>query len=126
MLNIEKYKDEILEELKKWNFNKTLDEVYRKHTGDMCSTNEVILEWLCKEYKEPILDDVEKAYLSAVIKPFRNRVDYIYKGTDGKDKECINIEFDEDDEFPLPYFKEGKMYKNMVVNREYTLEELGL
>ena len=28
-------------------------------------------EWLEEEYKPPILDDVEKAYLSAVIKPFR-------------------------------------------------------
>ena len=27
--------------------------------------------WLEQEYKPPILDDVEKAYLSAVIKPFR-------------------------------------------------------
>ena len=29
-----------------------------------------------EEYKEPVLDDEEKKYLSAVIKPFRGRVKY--------------------------------------------------
>ena len=39
---------------------------------DMCDDT-----W--EEYKEPILTDKEKEYLSAVIKPFRDRVKYIYK-----------------------------------------------
>ena len=32
-----------------------------------------------EEYKEPVLDEKEKEYLSAVIRPFRDRVKYIYK-----------------------------------------------
>ena len=127
MLNIEKYKDEILEELKKWSFNKALDEVYRKHTGDICSINEVILDWLCSEYKEPILDEEEKKYLSAVIEPFRDRIDWIEKVRSINTTECINITYDDTEyEIPFPQFEKGTMYKGMELNREYTLEELGL
>ena len=74
-----------------------------------------------------ILDNVEKKYLSDIIKPFRKRVDYIKKMSDpfGCDKEYIFIKLDEDS-FVLPYFKTGTMYQGMELERAYTLEELGL
>lgn len=74
-----------------------------------------------------ILDDAEKEYLSAVIRPFRKRVDYIMKISDplGYEKEYIFIKLDEDS-FSLPYFKTGTMYQGMDLERAYTLEELGL
>ena len=74
-----------------------------------------------------ILDDVEKRYLSAVIRPFRKRVDSIIKISDplSYDKEYIFIKLDEDS-FSLPYFKIGTMYQGMELERAYTLEELGL
>ena len=74
-----------------------------------------------------ILDDVEKRYLSAVIRPFRKRVDSIIKISDplGYDKEYIFIKLDEDS-FSLPYFEAGTMYQGMELERAYTLEELGL
>ena len=72
---------------------------------------------------KPILDDVEKEYLSNVIKPFRDRVSSISK--DGP-LEYITISLDGDDFAFLPNFEEGKMYKGMETNRRYTLEELGL
>lgn len=74
-----------------------------------------------------ILDDVEKRYLSAVIRPFRKRVDSIMKISDplGYDKEYIFIKLDEDS-FSLPYFKTGTMYQGMELEKVYTLEELGL
>lgn len=74
-----------------------------------------------------ILDDVEKRYLSAVIRPFRKRVDYIMKISDplSYDKEYIFIKLDEDS-VSLPYFKIGTMYQGMELERAYTLEELGL
>ena len=74
-----------------------------------------------------ILDDVEKRYLSAVIRPFRKRVDSIMKISDplGYEKEYIFIKLDEDS-FSLPYFKTGTMYQGMDLERAYTLEELGL
>ena len=74
-----------------------------------------------------ILDDVEKRYLSAVIRPFRKRVDSIIKISDplSYDKEYIFIKLDEDS-FSLPYFKIGTMYQGMELEKVYTLEELGL
>ena len=84
--------------------------------------------WLEQEYKPPILDDVEKAYLSAVIKPFRKRIEYIEKTdnyyVDGK--QFLSIGLVTDDHCYLPFFKKGTMYKGMEANECYTLEELGL
>ena len=79
------------------------------------------------EAKKPILDDVEKRYLSFVIKPFRNRVKYIVKYLIPSDsKEYICIELDNNDTSLLPNFKANTMYKGMKVGKGYTLEELGL
>ena len=87
-----------------------------------------------EEYKEPILDEEEKKYLSAVIKPFRDRVIYIkkidiYLGCNKYD-EYILGELDNKDDvidtFALPYFPKGNMYKGMETNKKYTLDELGL
>lgn len=80
---------------------------------------------------KPILDDKEKEYLSAVIKPFRNRVFYIrkyYFSSDEFIEICVNYYQGGDDHlsFELPLFKKGTMYKGMQSDKEYTLEELGL
>lgn len=80
--------------------------------------------WLEAEYKPPVLDDVEKAYLSAVIKPFREKVGHVKKIDCGK-KEFLKI-YLEDDNIPFPFFTKGTMYKGMECEKEYTLEELGL
>lgn len=73
-----------------------------------------------------ILDDVEKRYLSAVIRPFRKRVDSIMKSSNSCcDKEYIFIRLD-DDFLSLPYFEAGTMYQGMELEKVYTLEELGL
>lgn len=81
-----------------------------------------------------ILDEEEKKYLSAVIKPFRDRVIYICKLEGGECSQFISIKakkYDYDEEnrneyIDLPYFREDTMYVNMEVGKEYTLEELGL
>lgn len=91
--------------------------------GYGCSMKK-LTEWANSEYKEPILDEVEKAYLSAVIKPFRDEVTGILKGDNGS--EFIRISVENDGAFRLPYFKKGSMYKNMKTNKKYKLEELGL
>lgn len=87
-----------------------------------------------EEYKEDILDEKEKEYLSAVIKPFRDRVEYIKKIDmySGWTKEVEYIfgdlgnKDDAVDAFLLPYFPKGTMYKGMETDKKYTLEELGL
>lgn len=85
-------------------------------------------KWLEEEYKPPILDDVEKAYLSAVIKPFREDVECIMKFKRcSTEEEFIHIPMKYNyDNCTLPYFKKGTMYKGMEANKTYTLEELGL
>ena len=77
-----------------------------------------------KEDKKEILDEVEKEYLRAVIKPFRKRMNYIKKSS-YCGAEYIMLDLDDDATF-LPNFKKGKMYKGMIANKKYTLEELGL
>lgn len=79
------------------------------------------------ERKEEILDKVERKYLKGVIRPFRNRVRCIKK------RERLGCDFQEfitiflkDDHIHLPFFKKDTMYKDMKVDKEYTLEELGL
>lgn len=82
--------------------------------------------WLEEEYKPEILTDKEKAYLSAIIKPFGNKKIMI-----GKlrhlfgEEEYIWIDID-GYHFTLPHFKKGEMYKGMELNKFYTSEELGL
>lgn len=80
-------------------------------------------------YKEPILDDVEKKYLSAAIKPFRKKVSYIsklekvYPETD----QFIKIMLINGEYICLPYFtRKSRMYIGMEKWRHYTLQELGL
>ena len=87
---------------------------------------DVFRRWLDSEHIEPILDEAEREYLSAVIKPFRDNVKLIAKADDF-DKSYIFITFvnDADSTMFFPYFKKGTMYKGMS-DKMYTLEELGL
>ena len=83
--------------------------------------------WLEEEYKSPILDDIEKAYLSAIIKPFKKDVKYITKKDFViKAKEYLLIKMHDLSTAALPLFEKGTMYKGMKVDKKYTLEELGL
>ena len=85
------------------------------------------LEWLNQEYKDQILDDVERKYLSAVIKPFRKKISYIRKSKDScKGKKYIKIVLCDGDTMYFPYLANDEMYKGMELDRNYTLEELGL
>lgn len=78
------------------------------------------------EHKEEILDEAEKRYLRSVIKPFRDRVTFISKLHTREDKEFISINLKNGDYIDLPLFKENTMYKKMIINKDYTLKELGL
>ena len=132
----------------KCNFNEirfSSTDTFSGHTFQVLCKNKIIYErtyladtgqkklidffnWLEQEYKPPILDDVEKAYLSAVIKPFRKDVEWIEKieRYDGEN-EFIHITVKRNEDCcELPSFKKGTMYKGMEANKAYTLEELGL
>ena len=81
------------------------------------------------EYKPEILDEAEKRYLRNVIRPFKDKVKYVKKIVffDGDTK--ISIRVEENNKIwyiGFPPFKKDRMYKGMIDDKEYTLEELGL
>lgn len=89
-----------------------------------CDAMEGMIGWLEEEYKPKILTDKEKAYLSAVIKPFREEVETIEKASFEEDEQ-LQIS-DGDTVMAFPCFEKGTMYKGMEEYKYYTLEELGL
>lgn len=91
-----------------------------------CDAMEGMIGWLEEEYVPDILTDKEKAYLSAVIKPFRKDVRYIEKRNFVSETEYIMIGFQNNETLTFPIFEKSKMYKGMEAYKAYTLEELGL
>ena len=79
---------------------------------------------------KPILTEKEKEYLSAVIKPFKNKVNYIVKQQGFKDSEKLSVEFIiiyvDDEKIILPSYDKGTLYKDMKLMEKYTIEDLGL
>ena len=91
MLNIEKYKD-VIPNMKQANIACCVRSLIKgKCIANCKECKKEALEWLTEEYKEPILDEAEKEYLSSVIKPFRGRVNYIYKTSCGEKAYFIRI-----------------------------------
>ena len=128
MLNIEKYKNEIINSTHADLRCCVLSDILHLRCIAKCSEcKKYVVEWLLEEYKEPILDEVEREYLSAVIKPFRNRVTSVRKWFNGIDYQII-ITLDHAGALcQLPRFPLGsEMYKSMEVCKYYTPEELGL
>lgn len=78
------------------------------------------------ERKEEILNEVEKKYLADVVRPFRSKVRSVYKMVSicsNKEFICIQLR---DENFTLPYFEKGTMYKEMQTGKRYTLEKIGI
>ena len=134
MLNIEKYKGIVLKNLDACSIDERLP---RKFINGYCKgfncegCGERVLKWLLEEAKEQVLDDVEREYLSATIKPFRKIIVTVSKHRLNNDFEYITIRVkslkeDEEENMCFPAFKIGTMYKGMELGRKYTLEELGL
>lgn len=86
------------------------------YTGTIEVENGYIVE-------KEILDEKEKEYLSAVIRPFKDRIEFIAKRRMFDDYICIGLN---NEAMSLPYFKKGTMYKGMESYKKYTLKELGL
>lgn len=128
MLNIEKYKDIVLKNLNACDIDtllrgKMVNGYCKGYKCDGCK--ERVLKWLLEETEEPVLDEVERKYLTDVIKPFGHRVSYIVKRKNGSGY-YIAIILNNFDVMNLPYFTRNTMYKGMTVGRQYKLKELGL
>lgn len=84
------------------------------------------------EIETDILYEKEKEYLKSIIRPFKDRVEYIEKKSIGTlyfiaiAIKSIAIDCSIETIY-LPYFEpKSKMYEGMELNKEYTLKELGL
>ena len=80
------------------------------------------------EKSKQILTKEEKEYLENVVRPFRKEIETIISKKVWNDiKEYIYIKLRLwANPVMLPCFDNGTMYKGMELNKEYTLEELGL
>ena len=80
-------------------------------------------------FRRPILDDAEREYLKTILKPFHEKVGYVVKHRDNSEdiysKEYLYIAIGDGD-FTFPSFDSGKMYAGMELDKEYTLDELGI
>lgn len=77
--------------------------------------------------REEILDEIEKRYLTEVIRPFRKRIQFIQKKKEITEiNPYIRIICEDNDKLVFPYITDNSMYKGMEVNKKYTLKELGL
>lgn len=99
-----------------------------------CSDKDFKMMEACIEFaktpiaeREDILNDEEHEYLKAVIRPFRNEIEFIEKdymvGKGNYNHIYLQLKYEC---IKLPKFKTGTMYKNMKLCKKYTLEELNL
>ena len=139
MKNIEKYKEEIKNAfIEQTAIGCATKKSREGNCNDELDCNTCCLKsfnWLLEEYKEPIkpiLTEKEKAYLKNVIEPYGNNTAYVCRFiTETLRKEflsiCINVDENSINSFEIPLIHGLKTwYKNMVLDKEYTLEELGL
>lgn len=79
------------------------------------------------EREEEILDEIEKRYLTEVIRPFKKRIQFIQKRKEITEiNPYLRIVFEDNDKLVFPYITDETMYKGMEVNKKYSLKELGL
>lgn len=128
MLNIEKYKDEILNSSRADLTCCVNDSILGKNCYRTCNEcKKSVMKWLLSEAKEPILDEVERKYLSDVIRPFKKKVVFIAKvPTSVGNGEYVCICTFPHERMFFPAFEKGTMYKGMEDRRHYSLKELGL
>lgn len=131
MLKIEKYKDEIL---RYSGYQHSLvcliyENIMKRNdcTGCCSKCRRETIEWLTSEYEESILTDEEKACLKKIIKSKRDSVIYIRKIAllKGTENEFTNIVIAT--KGTLEAVATSDMpFEGMELEREYSLEELGL
>lgn len=131
MLNIEKYKEEILR-YSGYQYSLVCliyEDIMKKNdcTGCCSKCKRETIEWLTSEYKESILTDKEKACLKKIIKSKRDSVIYISKIVllKGTENEFINIVIATKDSLEGVAIPDMP-FEGMKLEREYSLEELGL
>ena len=130
MLNAEKFRDEIFDNDNNLICDKLRDVFFRETKENQFKSLGKVVRWLLSEYKEPILDEVEREYLSAVCRPYKMET-ICKKPTLSKESQWLEICTYNTDlngyvYINLPYFKANTMYKGMELGKAYTPQELGI
>lgn len=110
---------------------------YYSETEDSWVTSNKLLPMLLQgeisiiKVEQPILDNIEKKYLSSIIKPFRDRIVWVrkFESPNNENLEFIKIAYRDNfgiNVLNFPDFRAGKMYRGMELDKAYTLKELGL
>ena len=132
--NLEQYKEQ-LNEILRFHFDspRAVIKLIREKFGCQIKVEkyatDAILDWMAKPFKGPILNNTEREYLAAVIRPFKEDVCTVCKkyiqSCSGLSYEYIVVKLSSE-RWGFPKFVEGTMYKSMELDKEYSLEELGL
>lgn len=141
MLNIEKYEKEIID-IGLNSFGCTKD-IEIKRCGDIhccdcifcdnrrCSSRKII-EWLASEYKDFILNEEEKKILNDLIEVNKkltiSKLLYVTKFiTNYNDSKCyLCLAFENISICDTVAFYSDTIFKRMEINKQYSLEDLGL
>lgn len=128
-----KYNERLYKNYKNFDY---YDKINKKLLSTVIGENNLLYGmamYKCITIYDEILDDKEKEYLSNLIKPFKKYVKSITKQNMlGRERIEIRYKDFEDNNFPLqsvivfPTFRKNSMYKGMELEKDYTLEELGL
>lgn len=124
--------DEQIEYYKDW--NKSLYDFEKKEPYK--SKPQLMFEEIKKELtakhlmeNEPILTIDEIIYLKNTLRPFKDKIDFIYLELERNDNTGAHLHicsYSNIIDFIFPTFALGTMYKGMEINREYSLNELGI
>lgn len=134
MLNIEKYKDEIL---KYAGYQHSLmcliyENIMKKNDCMGCCSKckRETIKWLTSEYEESILTDKDKIIIKDIIKafePFGKKLKYITKYSWNFELKGYYLNFEyKGDDFDTFNFSGDEFFVGMELDKAYTLEELGL
>lgn len=120
----------IIRKGEKFNYDEAA-ELFSRDTWEHPDDYRKVASWLDKEFESNVLTEKEKNYLSSVIAPFRDDIEWISK------EECsypdpsvadeyIQFAFSWCNNTKMPTFIHGKYYKGMIPGVKYTLDDLGL
>lgn len=79
------------------------------------------------EIEFKLLTKEEKEYLENLLKPFKEVVVFIKKiNSINRSLQFIHIKLCNGEVINLPYFNVNEYYKNLLADKQYTIEDLGL
>lgn len=140
MLNIEKYEKEILHnDIGEYLCTmraireglQDMDDVQADCTCDCGKCLIKSIKWFSKQYSEPMLTDKEELIIKTMIKALKllgYEVKYIGRYPWSEEEHDFYLSFQNENygEIISPSLRNDKMFEKMELEKDYTLEELGL